>query len=190
MEGQEIFEKIESIKMPVRISILAGAIVLLLAVFIALIYLPKTEKIKTVKSSIEELDKQLVLAQKQREKLAETQKEKEEKEAQFQAALKLLPDKKEIPSLLTKVSELGKASELDFRVFTPKKEAEKEFYVEIPVSIEVSGTYHNVAVFFDRVGQMERIMNIQNVSMKPIKEDSKVISVTCDATTYSFKGTK
>ncbi len=190
MEGQAIFEKIESLKMPVRISIFVGAIVLLLAIFIALVYLPKTEKINTIKSSIADLDKQLLLAQKQREKLSESQKEKAEKEAQFQAALKLLPDKKEIPSLLRKVSELGNASDLDIPVFTPKAEQEKEFYMEIPVSLEVRGTYNNVAVFFDRVGQMERIMNIQNVSMTPVKEGSSVVSVTCDATTYSFKGNK
>jgi len=190
MEGQAFFEKIESIKMPVRISILVGAIVFLLGLFVGLVYFPKTEKIKTLKSSIEEIDKQLIVAKKQRERLSETRKEKEEKEAQLQAALKLLPDKKEIPSLLRKVTELGNASELDFRVFTPKAEQEKEFYLEIPVSIEVSGTYNNVAVFFDRVGQMERIMNIQNVSMKPLKEGSTVITTTCDATTYSFKGKK
>jgi type IV pilus assembly protein PilO len=60
--------------------------------------------------------------------------------------------------------------------------------MEIPVSIEVSGTYHDVAVFFDRVGRMERIINILNVSMQPVSERSTVLTTTCDAVTYRFKG--
>lgn len=60
--------------------------------------------------------------------------------------------------------------------------------MEIPVSIEVSGTYHNVAVFFDKVGQMERIVNILNVSMTPQKERSTTLTTRCDAVTYRFKG--
>ena len=89
---------------------------------------------------------------------------------------------------MRKITELGNESRLDFRVFIPRNERPREFYVEIPVSIEVRGTYHDVAVFFDRVGHMERIMNIQNVSMKPERERSTTLVTTCDATTYRFKG--
>ncbi len=60
--------------------------------------------------------------------------------------------------------------------------------MEIPVSIEVSGTYHNVAIFFDKVGQMERIVNILNVSMTPQKDRSTTLTTKCDAVTYRFKG--
>jgi type IV pilus assembly protein PilO len=58
----------------------------------------------------------------------------------------------------------------------------------VPISLEVRGTYHNVAVFFDKVGHMERIMNIRNVSMKPVSERSTTLVTTCDAITYRFKG--
>lgn len=61
--------------------------------------------------------------------------------------------------------------------------------MEIPVSIEVSGTYHDVALFFDRVGRMERIVNILNVSMKPKQERATTLTTTCDAVTFRFKGT-
>ena len=109
-------------------------------------------------------------------------------DAQFEEALKLLPDKKEIPSLLRKVTQLGNDSQLDFRVFVPQKETDRGFYMEIPVSIEVRGTYHNTVVFFDKVGHMERIMNILNVSMKPVSEQSTMLSTNCNAVTYRFKG--
>ena len=188
MESQAIFEKIESIKMPVRILILVGAIALFVGSFMYFIYLPRSEEIKELQTSIEELNKKITIAKRQREKLPERQKEKEEVENQLNEALKLLPNKKEIASLLTKVSELASDSELYVRVFTPKSEQAKEFYMEIPVSIEVTGTYHNVALFFDRVGRMERIMNIHNVSMTPVRERSTTLTTTCQAITYRFKG--
>lgn len=188
MEGEEIFQKIETIKMPVRIGILVGVIVLFLAAFIWFVYRPKSEAIETTIVSIDELDKQLNRAKLQRAKLPEKQKEREELDLQLQQALKLLPNEKEIPSLLRKITELGNESQLDFRVFTPKSDQARDLYIEVPVAITVSGTYHNVAIFFEKVGKMERIMNIKNVSMKPVSSLSTTLTTTCDAITYTFKG--
>jgi len=111
-----------------------------------------------------------------------------EVDAQFQEALKLLPNTKEIPSLLKSITQLGTDSNLEFMFFSPQRERAQDFFMEIPVSIEVSGTYHNVAIFFDKVGQMERIVNILNVSMTPQKERSTTLTTRCDAVTYRFKG--
>lgn len=188
MEGKAIFEKIESIKMPVRIMILIGAIALCVGAFIWFVFLPNSQKKTEIKTSIDELDKQLTRAKVERAKLPERQKEKIEVDAQFNEALKLLPNSKEIPNLLTKVSELATEAQIDRPDFTPKGEVTKEFYVEIPVSFKISGTYHNIAVYFDKVGHMERIMNIQNVSMKPVSERSTTLVTTFDAITYRFKG--
>ena len=187
MEDKSFFEKIEAIKLPIRISILVGTLVLFMGAFIWFVYLPKTDEIKKTNASIEDLNRKLTRAKIERQKLPKKKKEKEEVDAQFQEALKLLPNTKEIPSLLRKITELGNDSQLDFRVFRPKKERAKEFYLEIPVAIEVRGTYHNVAIFFDRVGHMERIMNIHNVSMKPVTPRSTELITICDAITYRFK---
>ena len=188
MEGETFFEKIEKIKMPIRILILVGSVVVLVGAFVYLIYLPKTEDIKNTKNSIEDTNRKISRAEIQRKKLPKVRAEKALVDTQFKEALKLLPNTKEIPKLLRKVTELGNNSQLDFRVFRPKREKAREFYVEIPVSIEVRGTYHNVAVFFDKVGHMERIMNILNVSMKPISARSTTLITTCDAVTYRFRG--
>jgi type IV pilus assembly protein PilO len=77
---------------------------------------------------------------------------------------------------------------LEFLVFTPQAERPKDFYVEIPVAIEISGNYHNVAIFFDKVGRMDRIVNILDVSMQPTKEYSTDLVTKCTAITYRFKG--
>jgi len=188
MKTGALFEKVEKIKMPIRIAILLGTLVLLAGLFVYFVYLPKTEEIAKTREEIAKLQQKLNQAVVRARALVKFEAEFAEVDAQFQEALKLLPNTKEIPSLLKSITQLGTDSQLEFLLFSPQKERAQDFFMEIPVSIEVSGTYHNVAVFFDRVGQMERIVNILNVSMTPQKERSTTLTTRCDAVTYRFKG--
>ena len=183
-----MFEKIERIKMPIRVAIFVGTIVLLAGVFIWLFYLPKSEEIAQTRAEIAKLQQKLNQAIVRAKALKKFEAEYAEVDAQFQEALKLLPNTKEIPSLLKAITQLGTDSQLEFLLFSPQRERPQDFFMEIPVSIEVSGTYHNVAVFFDKVGQMERIVNILNVNMSPQKDRSTTLTTKCDAVTYRFKG--
>ncbi|MBW2605763.1 MAG: type 4a pilus biogenesis protein PilO, partial [Deltaproteobacteria bacterium] len=108
-------------------------------------------------------------------------------EKRFQEALKILPDKREIPTLLAGISQLGIDSKLQFRLFSPGKETPQNFYVKIPVSIEVGGKYRDVALFFDKVRRMDRIVNIVNISMNPKTPLSTDLITKCTAITYRFK---
>ena len=188
MKTAGLFEKVEKIKMPVRVAILLGTLVLLAGLFVYFVYLPKTEEIAKTREEIAKLQQKLNQAVARAKALKKFEAEYAEVDAQFQEALKLLPNTKEIPSLLKSITQLGTDSQLEFHLFSPQRERSQDFFMEIPVSIEVSGTYHNVAVFFDKVGQMERIVNILNVSMTPQKERSTTLTTRCDAVTYRFKG--
>jgi type IV pilus assembly protein PilO len=188
MKTGALFEKVEKIKMPIRIAIFAGTLVLLAVLFVYFIYLPKSEEISTTREEIARLQQKLNQAIVRAKALKKFEAEYAEVDAQFQEALKLLPNTKEIPSLLKSITQLGTDSNLEFLFFSPQKEREQNFFMEIPVAIEVSGTYHNVAIFFDKVGQMERIVNILNVSMTPQQERSTILTTRCDAVTYRFKG--
>lgn len=188
MDSTALFEQVEKIKMPIRVLIFVGTIVLLAALFIYFLYMPKADQIKRTEKQIATLQQRLNKAKIRAKNLKKFEQEFAQVDAQFKEALKLLPNEKEIPKLLRNITQLGSDSALEFRVFIPKKERAGDFYMEIPVSLEVSGTYHNVAVFFDKVGQMERIVNILNVSMKPVKPRSTQLVTTCDAVTYRFKG--
>ena len=188
MKTAALFEKVEKIKMPIRIAIFVGTLVLLAGLFFYFVYLPKSEEIAKTRDEIAKLQQRLSQAIVRAKALKKFEAEYAEADAQFQEALKLLPNTKEIPSLLKSITQLGTDSQLEFMLFSPQKERPQDFFMEIPVSIEVSGTYHNVAVFFDKVGQMERIINILNVSMTPQKERSTTLTTRCDAVTYRFKG--
>lgn len=188
MKAESLFEKVEKIKMPARIVIWVLSIVVLAGAFIWLVYLPKTADIGKARVEIADLSQKLNRAKVKAKSLAKFEAEMTEVDIQFREALKLLPDSKEIPSLLKTVTQLGTDSDLEFRLFSPQRESARGFYFEIPVSIVVAGTYHNVALFFDKVGRMERIMNILNVSMKPTKARSTTLITKCQAVTYRFKG--
>jgi len=188
MEKGSFFESVEKITMPIRVLILFGTVVLIGGLFVWFVYIPKGEDITKAKETIASLQRKLDQAKVRAQHLKKFEEELMLVDGQFQEALKLLPNEKEIPQLLRTITQLGSDSELQFRLFRPQREHQRDFFIEIPVSIEVSGTYHNVAVFFDRVGRMERIVNILNVSMKPIQDRSTTLVTNCDAVTYSFKG--
>jgi Tfp pilus assembly protein PilO len=76
----------------------------------------------------------------------------------------------------------------EFLLFRPSPEVNREFYAEIPVEIRVKGTYNEVAIFFDKVGKLPRIVNISGVSMEGAKEvlGRWEITTACTATTFKF----
>jgi type IV pilus assembly protein PilO len=186
--GERFFEKAGKIKRSHRILIFVGTIILFGGAFYALDYMPKTEEIANVKENVERLDQQLRTVKIRARSLQKFRDEYAKVQERFKEALKLLPDKREIPNLLKSVSKQGVDAKLEFRYFSPQEEKPKDFYMEIPVSMEVRGEYRNVLDFFDRVGRMDRIVNILNISMKPDKPLSTQLLTRCTAITYRFKG--
>lgn len=182
-----LFEKIEKIKLLHRILIFGVTILLLGGMFISMIYLPKVGEVARLKKEIEEIELKVSRARIKSKNLAKFKAEQAEVDKKFRQALNLLPDKGEIPSLLTNINHLGMESNLEFNLFSPEGERPRDFYIEIPVSLHISGTYHNVVRFFDKVGRMKRIVNILDVSMVPQKPLSTMLITTCKAVTYRFK---
>lgn len=112
----------------------------------------------------------------------------EKLQEQLNDALAELPNKKEIPSLLTSIAGLAKEDGLEVLSFKPKGEIKKGFYAEVPVELELRGAYHEVAMFFYDVGQLARIVNINNLQMGKAKmvAGRNVLSIKCLATTFMF----
>jgi len=103
-------------------------------------------------------------------------------------ALRQLPNDKELPGLLTDVSSLGKNAGLDFRSFKPNNEVKKAFYAEVPIDLEFTGRYHDIARFFDDISRLPRIVNMgeMQVSIARESEDQTYLKVEGKATTFRF----
>jgi type IV pilus assembly protein PilO len=173
----------------VRKLLLAGVILgALCGSFVWFLYMPQTEKIASLKRDVRSAQANLNRLQQVKKNLRRFERELKETEIEFEQALRLLPDKEEIPALLTSISDLGAKSGLEFLLFRPGKEAQRNFYAEIPLSLEISGPYHNVATFFDLVSRLSRIVNIGDINMRTleVQDDTVILRTNCTATTYKF----
>lgn len=94
-------------------------------------------------------------------------------QAQFDEALKQLPNSSEIPALLSNISSLAQESGLEIQLFKPAPELAKGFYADIPVAMEVRGNYHDIGYFFYKVSNLDRIVNIENIFMQPSRKKAK-----------------
>jgi type IV pilus assembly protein PilO len=171
-----------------KILILAGVLVLLTALYVWLLFLPAHQ-------TVQQLDKKLSgLLEKKAEQeaivanLAAFKREYRRLEQSLKEAMAQLPDKKEIPSLLENISNLGRESGLEVALFKPGAQKPRDFYAEVPVDIKLVGTYHNLLTFYYRVGNLPRIVNISDLTINKSKEGAILSSLdtTCRATTYKF----
>ena len=182
---EPLFDKIEKLSQLYRILISGGIFLLVIGLFVWLLYVPKYQTIGKLETDLEKLKSQLMKAKADARDLKKFQEKMKKAEAQFRLAKKSLPEKEEIPSLLSSISQSGQDSGLEFLLFQPKGERKKDFYAEIPVNIKVTGRFHNVALFFDKVARLSRVVNIRNIRMKPAK-GNKSLTTSCTAVTYKF----
>ena len=89
----------------------------------------------------------------------------------FGAMLRLLPNKTEVEGLLVDISQSGLAAGLEFELFKPNSEVPAEFYAVKPISITVTGTYHQFGEFISAVAALPRIVTQHNIDMAPIKSN-------------------
>lgn len=162
---------------------------MLIGPFVYFSYQPKVKEIDELQEKQKILETRLVRAKAKAKQLKHFQDKLQKAQTAFKIAVKKLPEKKEIPSLLSSVSQSGHDASLEFLLFEPKAERTKEFYAEIPVSIIVTGNYHKTALFFDKVARLHRIVNIDDIDMTATKESDE-LKTLCTAVTYRFVETK
>ncbi|MBW1753191.1 MAG: type 4a pilus biogenesis protein PilO [Deltaproteobacteria bacterium] len=184
----QAMDKIGKLSKLYRLLISLGIICLFAGPIVYFLYIPNWEKEKELNVKYEKLEQKLARFKAKARKLRALRKQFKDAENEFKIVMKALPEKKEIPNLLESISSSGQDSGLEFTLFEPKPVRNKDFYAEIPVSINVSGSYHNVAMFFDKVSRLPRIVNIDNISITAQKNTKKGLSLatSCTAVTYRF----
>lgn len=182
------FQKIEKLTKPQRMGIYGATVVVIIVISVWLLLWPKHKKIKELDQQLTRVQQELAVAKKNASELNDWRNKMKQKEAQYKTVMRALPEREEIPSLLAGISQAGKDAGLEFLLFQPKPESAKDFFAEIPVDISVSGTYHEVAVFFDKVSNLPRIVNIRNIAMMPARKKGSggELTTTCQAVTYKF----
>ena len=98
----------------------------------------------------------------------------------------ILPEEKDAADLLNRMQTVAAQSNMTIKGFKPSPTVTKQLHAEWPITLDLEGTYHNLAIFFDRVGKFTRIVNISGLDVKSRdKADSNnTITATCTATTF------
>ncbi|MGE0455748.1 MAG: type 4a pilus biogenesis protein PilO [Vicinamibacteria bacterium] len=123
-------------------------------------------------------------------KLEEFKREVQIREAKLEQLKQVLPNEKQTADLMRKVQYLAAQSNLTIKRFNPGNTVNKDFYQEWPINVEVEGNYHNLALFFDRVGRLPRLVNAGTLTVRNEARPtvSKTMRATLVATTYVYTG--
>jgi type IV pilus assembly protein PilO len=181
-------EKIFKWPLHQRVLLLSGVVALVLAGFVYFVYLEKhKEYVKLEEQKNTRLAK-LQEDQRIADNLPKFKSEYESMKHKLDLALAELPNKKEIPTLLTSIASLAKDNGLEVLRFKPGTEKAQGFYAEVPVSLKLVGSYHEVAMFVFDVSNLARIVNINNLKLDSPKMQGgrNLLSIECLATTFRF----
>jgi type IV pilus assembly protein PilO len=137
-----------------------------------------SEKAKEVKLRTTFIDKK-----KQAINLDAYLQQKADIEKQFGALLKQLPGKSEMDALLTDINQAGLGRGLQFELFKPGAESVKDFYAELPITVKITGNYHDIGAFASDIGKLSRIVTLNNIGL----QGSKGGALTLDATAMTFR---
>ena len=184
-------EQIETIlELPLgqKIAILLGTLFVVFVLFWFVFFAPINTRHEELSKKVEEL----VTKKNQQEGIVKNLRQYVDRvntlDGELKKALLQLPDKKEIDQLLLNISDKARDAGLEIKLFKPRGEEKRDFYAAVPVDIEVSGSYHQVASFFDEVGRMDRIVNLENLSISDpvIDKNSLTLKTVVTATAFRF----
>ncbi len=171
-----------------RASVLIAIIGLVIVGFYFGLYQGQLEEMASLERRLDVATSKLAENQRIAANLPMFRAEYERLQAQLNEALSELPDKKELPKLLRAVGELAREQGLEVLKFKPAPEVTKGFYAEVPVDLQLRGSYHDVALFFDAVSNLPRIVNIDKLKMgqPKVEVNRTTLKVDCRATTFRF----
>lgn len=119
-------------------------------------------------------------------KLPEFQTQVADLQLRLDSLRAVLPDEKDAADLLNRLQNVAAQSSLTIKTFKPGAIVSKQLHAEWPIQLELEGTYHNLAIFFDRVSKFTRIVNVTNVDIKGRDKTDPTLTITaaCTATTF------
>lgn len=111
-------------------------------------------------------------------------KQREQVQQYVQQLEKQLPSKSEMAALLSDINQAGLGRSLQFEIFKPGAESVKDYYAELPITVKISGAFHDIGMFASDIAHLPRIVNLSNMSIGP-KGNEGVL--TLDATVYTYR---
>jgi type IV pilus assembly protein PilO len=185
MDGLDINEPGEWPQLFKVLTILLLSIVLLAAGYYAIIK-DKQVELKALEQKEVELRAEFEIKQAKAFNLEAYREQMKEMRIVFSSMLKQLPRKSEVADLLIDISRTGLINGLQFELFKPESERPVDFYAELPISMKVTGNYHQFGEFVSAIAALPRIVTLHNLTMSPIAESSGKMTMNITAKTYRY----
>jgi type IV pilus assembly protein PilO len=187
-----LISRLAKVPLPQRVAVMVLILILIGAGTYFFAIQPLDDKIAAHDKTIVRLDDDLVKKKAIARDLTRYRVEVERLKQRLNEALTLLPNEAEIPELLQKLASLVQQSDLVMRQFEPQTEAVQGFYARIPVKMSIVGNYHSIAVFYDKVAKLARIVNVNDIKLRNPKVENKRIVLEAEfvATTFKFVDSK
>lgn len=167
-----------------RLAVLFGVFVALLAGGWWFDWKSQLEELEGKQQQETKLKDEYLDKKRQAVNLEEHRKQLAEIDKTFGALLKQLPNKAEMEALLIDINQAGLGRGLQFELFKPGLETTKDFYAELPITLKITGTYHDLGAFSADVAKLSRIVSLTNVAVVPDKEGQ--LKMDAIAMTYRY----
>lgn len=158
----------------------------LVGVFYQFYAVPKQAEMATLESQLNSLRTDIAKGASTAAQLNQFRQQVADLESRLEGLKAVLPEQKDVADLLRRIQTLATQSNLAIKGFKPEPSVTKQLHAEWPIKLQLDGTYHNLAMFFDRVSKFSRIINVSGIAIraKEKPEMNSTVTVDCTATTF------
>jgi type IV pilus assembly protein PilO len=188
IDFDEQLEKLAKVPKAARHGVVAGVLVAIAAGYYMTSYQDSRAHADRLNAESQDLQRKLNKVRVVASNLGEFEQEVADLERDLELALKQLPNRKQFEDLLRDISTAGKKVGVEIKSIKRQKERSHGFYAEVPFDLQLEGTYHDIAKFFERVSKLSRIVNIGSLDIKSggKRDGTKSLKVDGTATTFRF----
>lgn len=163
--------------------------IIILGLFYFVYYKPKNEQLQNLRAERIAVEQEVAHLKQKKQELDKIEAELAQMKITLSKLEAIIPQKEEISNILKQMQQLAYDTRLNITKFIQNPAIEREFYAEQPISVAVTGDYHNLAVFFDRLNTFQRLFNIEDFSIKALREqtDASTISAEWNVKTYIYR---
>ena len=190
MNLDPIIERLSKMTKAQRQAAYVGSYITVFLIFALMFLWPSWQSYGDYQNQISTLQGDLNLVQRQVGSLNDLKTESTKLQLQLNDAKRALPAGKEIPALIANISERGRKVGLEISKFNPLPEnydSGNEFVAEVPISLAVEGSFHDVAIFFDKLSDMDRIVHVKNIDMSITTEDAGRTKLLVEGKAITFR---
>ncbi len=181
-------ERLAKVPKTVRLAVVSGMLVALAGAYLHFFYQPLRAERKELVARAQELQREVNNARAVASNIPAVEAELEGMERDLELALKQLPNRKQFEDLLQDISTAGKKVGVTIKSIDRDQEVPRDFYAEVPFQLEIEGSYHDLARFFEMVASLPRIVNIGSLDIQVSSETQAAtrLKVAGKARTYRF----